>query len=510
MAGDARTAVGRGMMGLKLLLGEIHGRSLWQLLGIYLGASWLVLQVVGQITEALALPEWIQPLAIILLLLGLPVMLTTAIIQGGPRRPTRALRGPETGHAARAGVAAAASHKAAAPGADGEDPDAVTPPEASATREAPLPRLAERGAHHRLFTWKHALLGGAAAFALLGLITTGYIVLRGLGIGPAGTLVAKGALEAHTRLLVADFASPAADSSLARTVTEAFRIDFSQSAVARVAEPGQVAAALRRMERPPDAALTLELAREVAVREGIPAVIGGEIGRAGTGFLLSARVISVEDGSVLVSHREAAGGADAILPAIDKLSRRLRERIGESLGSLVADKPLAKTTTSDLAALRKYTQAIRAIDAEGKLDRGIALLQEAVARDTAFGMAYRKLGIAFYRKGGQLQSQVENLSYAYELRDRMTERERYITIATYFTYGTYEPERAATAYETLLDRSPDDGYALNNLALIYSGLGDHARAEQLLERSIRTDSTTSISYTNLLFEQVAQRKAAAA
>ena len=71
---------------LRQLIREVHRRSLWQVLGIYLVASWAVLNVVDTLGGALRLPEWIEPMALVLLIIGLPIVLATAFVQeGGPR-----------------------------------------------------------------------------------------------------------------------------------------------------------------------------------------------------------------------------------------------------------------------------------------------------------------------------------------------------------------------------------------------------------------------------------------
>ncbi len=70
---------------LKRLIREIHRRSLWQVLGIYLVASWAVLQVVDTLVGTLGLPDWFPPLALALLLVGLPIVLATAFV--GERGP---------------------------------------------------------------------------------------------------------------------------------------------------------------------------------------------------------------------------------------------------------------------------------------------------------------------------------------------------------------------------------------------------------------------------------------
>ncbi|MEE8176278.1 MAG: hypothetical protein V3T97_06670, partial [Gemmatimonadota bacterium] len=338
------------MTGLKNLINEAHRRSLWQVLGIYLVASWLAFQVVQTLTEGLGLPDWVPPFALVLLLIGFPIVLATAFVQeAGPTQSTEA---------------AAESTERAAPSTES------TPSFEASTAQA-------GGAHHRLFTWRNAILGGVAAFALLGVVTAGYMAMRTFGIGPAGTLVARGLIDERAPILLAEFKS--GDSLLARAATEAFRVDLSQSIVVRLVEPGFVTEALTRMARPSTDRLDVDLASELAVREGIQAVIAGEIVRAGGGYVLSARLIAPGDRAVLVSHRETASDSTQIIPAIDELSKRLRERIGESLVSIRANPPLEQVTTANLEALRKYSQAVEAIEVEGDPDRGIALLEEAVA-----------------------------------------------------------------------------------------------------------------------------------
>jgi hypothetical protein len=70
---------------LKRLIIEAHRRSLWQVLGIYFVTAWIVIRVVGQLTQAAGLPDWVPGFSLALLLVGLPLVLATAFVQeGGP------------------------------------------------------------------------------------------------------------------------------------------------------------------------------------------------------------------------------------------------------------------------------------------------------------------------------------------------------------------------------------------------------------------------------------------
>ncbi len=208
-------------------------RSFWQVLAVYIGASWVVLQVVDVVKDNMGLPDWVFPSALILLLIGLPIMLGTAIIQGRPTAPDSA-------------------------------PMDSSPAVPAARPEADLsPR--------RFFTWRNALIGGAAAFVLLTVFTTGFMFMRNRGIGPVGSLVARGVLDERGKVILADF--EASDPEIARAVTEAFRVDLAQSTIVTLVEPASIEDALQRMGRPTDEPLDEQTARELGVRDGIPAVI---------------------------------------------------------------------------------------------------------------------------------------------------------------------------------------------------------------------------------------------
>src|SRR5207302_5699708 len=114
-------------------------------------------------------------------------------------------------------------------------------------------RVAAPTGVHRWFTWRRALLGGAAGFTLLGLGTGVYMAMRLVGIGPVGTLVASGVLAERDRLVLADFENRTADSTLGPSLTEALRVDLAQSGVIRLLDAAAVGQALGRMGRAPGA-----------------------------------------------------------------------------------------------------------------------------------------------------------------------------------------------------------------------------------------------------------------
>jgi tetratricopeptide (TPR) repeat protein len=431
--------------------------------GLYVVASVAVLGIVYVTVDQLGLPGWVMPATAALLAAGLPLMVLTGLSER--RRALARTTGPAT-----------------APTADGL---------------------------HRWLTWRKALTGGAAAFIALGLAAGVYSGMRALGIGPVGTLVASGVLEKRGRLVLADFENRTRDTALGPSLTEALRVDLAQSPALRLLDGAAVAQALGRMGRKPGTPLDLVLARELAQREGAKAVVRGQVDPVGRGYVLSAELVSAADGAVLVALRENAQDDGAIIDAVDRLSKRLRERIGESLKTIRASEPLEQFTTASLEALRTYSQAVRANDA-GEVDRATALLEEAIALDTTFAMGYRKLAVILSNTGAARSRTAAAAAKAFRYRDRLTPIERYLAEAYYYTVAEYDPPKVENAYRSVLDVDPENSVALNNLALRLNEGRRFAEAESLTLRGIAVAPNQWTLYVNAFRAQVGQGNLAAA
>ena len=425
--------------------------------------SLIVLSLVYWLTQRLGLPDWVMPVALVLLLIGLPIVLWAS-----KQERQRAL--------------------------------------ARVTGEHPVVPTGPLG---QLSTLRGALRGGAFAFAGLVVGAGTFMGLRAAGVGPFATLVSAGVLKATDRMVLAHFANRTSDTTLGPSITEALRIDLSRSSVVRLLEKDEVSSALQRMERDPGTALTQVLAVEVAQREGAKAVVAGEIAPLGAGYVLTASVLSVADKSTLIAERETATDASGLIAAVDKLSRKLRERIGESLRTIRAGEPLEQVTTSSLEALRLYTQAEAAADrtADGEAAR---LLHEALALDSTFAMAWRKLAVVIGNQGLDRALEVSATVRAYELRDRLPERERLLATAYYFDTALNDRDQAILAYRQVLQRFPDDGTALNNLALDLIDRGRDEEAEQTARAGLEFFPNTGVLWANLIGSQVNQGHFAAA
>jgi len=456
-----------------------------QLMGVYAGVSFGVLQGGDIFVERLGLPNWTFFGLVVLLLAGIPVVIITAMVQQARRA--------DEGRQAEATLLRRAESSAGGGSA----------PEQSRAGPEPIASSGSTSLLRRVFTWRNTGFAGVGAVGILTILVAGFMILRALGVGPLGSLVAAGVLDRDEPILIANFQSQTGDALLAGAVTEAFRIDLEQSPLIRVVGPGTIREGLARMQLPPDSPLHPSLARDLALREGIKAIFMGEINPAGQGSILSVRLVSTQSEETLISYRESIPDSASIIPAVDRISNRMRERIGESLRSIRAGESLERVSTASLPALRRYSQGVRAVDLERDFPTGIALLEEAVELDPAFAMAWRKLGVTLMNGGYPAERWRTAMTRAYELRDRLTERERYLTQGTYYSAVAQDHDRAVASYRALLEIHPSETAALNNLAGLLSGRGDPAGAAELYERALQLDPLRSIYYSNLLIQLVA-------
>ena len=444
----------------------------------YAVAFVLVAFVAKVAITGIGLPDWVFPGALIVMALGLPVILFTAYTQYLARRAIMASPTLTPG-----GTVVSAAH-------------------------GTMATIAMKASPH--VSWRRAWIGGVTALGAFALLVGAFMVLRASGIGPAGSLFASGKLNARDLLIVTDFRVKGADSSLGPVVSEAVRTELGQSRVLSIMNPNNVSATLRRMQRPPTTPLDLSVARDVAQREGAKAIVDGDITPLGAGFVVSLRLVSADSGNELASFHGTANGPADLLPTLDKLTRDLRGRIGESLKSVHADPPLEQVTTSSLEALRKYAEGRRANNVQGDLALSIRLMEEAVTLDTTFAMAFRSLGLVYGNANYPPEKTDSAFAKAYRYRDRLTERERYLAIADYFGGPGHDRARQIAAMEEYLSHYPHDFAILNNLGGVYDSRRAFAHAESLYRRSMEENPGTLLPYLNIVGDLLSMGRVAEA
>ncbi len=450
----------------KHLIAESHRRALWQVLGIYGLGAWVGYQVILGLVDGVGLPGWVPAFAIVLFIIGLPVVLTTAYIHGLPGRSSTV-----------------------------EPPvvDLTLFPDSQITTPYVTPSKPARPLHK--LTWNRAILAGVLAFAVLGLAATGFIGMRAMGIGPAGSLKGKGLIEDQDAILIADFTTRGADTTMADVVEEALRIDLTQSRLIAVVTPEAIRDGLARMRRV-GAKLDEATARELARREGIKAIVLGDIGAVGSGYVLSLSLIAAENGQSLVAERATAKNADDVIRAIDDLSKKLRERLGESLKAVNRAPALENATTESLEALFSFTRGRQASNLSD-FDRAIPLFEDAVLKDSTFAMAWAVLGNAFMNRGGARPRAVKAFEAAYRHRERLPEYERLYVEGHYADYVEGNLEKSMAVWRSAAERFPHNRTPLHNWGNGLRLLGRYVEAESVFIRTLAVDSGFFNVWVNL-------------
>jgi tetratricopeptide (TPR) repeat protein len=476
-AGDIARALdtitsGSGMQAMPPVL--LGGPAMFRkALAIYAGVFVAVAILAKAAIVGIGLPDWVFPGSLVVMAFGLPVVLWTGYVQRVARH-------------------AVTTTPTFTPGG--------TP---RTTEHGTIATMALKAAPK--MSWVGTARGGMYALGAFITIIALFMALRSFGIGPFGSLLAAGKLNAREPILLTDFRTTNVDSALGRVVSDAVRAGLSGSSAFSLVPPGAIVAALGRMKRPPTVRVDSALAREIAIREGVKAIVDGDVTGVAGGYIVSIRLVRADSGVELASFRETGDGPRGLIEAADRLARALRSRAGESLRAVNATPPLVQATTGSLDALRKFSEAARA-NSVGHIPEAIALAREAVAFDSAFASGWSLLGGVLSNFGAPRSAIDSALSQAFRYRDRLPVVERELVAARYYGLGPGRDRAKATAaYEALVARG-DSGSAAVNLAERLRARRIFARAESLNLAALRRNPGSGTALGNIIEMQLNQGK----
>jgi DNA-binding winged helix-turn-helix (wHTH) protein/Tfp pilus assembly protein PilF len=248
-------------------------------------------------------------------------------------------------------------------------------------------------------------------------------------------------LDEKDSILVADFVNTTGDPVFEDTLRQGMEVQLEQSpSLSMVSEDG-IRQALRLMGQSPDARLTGQTAREVCERTGSSAVLEGSIKPLGSEYVLDLRSTNCRTGENIDDEQVQVARKEDALDAVTRMARGFRVRAGESAAALVKhDTPLAEATTPSLEALKAYSLGWKFAASQGG-EPAIPFFQRAVEIDPSFAVAYASLGL-MYGSTGSSELATENVTRAYELRDRASDKERFFITGYYFGRATGNQEKA--------------------------------------------------------------------
>lgn len=325
-------------------------------------------------------------------------------------------------------------------------------------------------------------------------------VILAVALSTAWMFWSRRRVEERAWILPADFENRTRDSVFDRALDAALATGLQQSAYVNVFPRSRVQQTLIRMGRRPSSGqpaprLDENLAREVAQREGVSAIVVGAVDRVDSSYMVTVRLVDATSGVALAAESKVARRRADVIDAVDDLVRRIRRDIGESATALARhDRPLPQATTRSLEALHKYAAANAAMQ-EGRRAEAMELWQQAVALDSDFALAHAELGAAYYF-GNDRPVGEAHFTRALSHLDRLTDREQLLVRAAVERWRGNR-ERAIALRRALLDQYPGDPAAWGQIGYDYMRLGRHREAIDALRKQIARDSANASVLINL-------------
>jgi len=330
------------------------------------------------------------------------------------------------------------------------------------------------------------------------------LVLVALAVGTLALwrIRTKSKLAAKDMIVVADFSNTTGESIFDDTLRQALAAQLSQSPFLNVLPDRRVAAILKQMQRTPLEHLTQTTAREVCLRSGSQAMLVGSISNAGDRYVVKLRAVGCQTEQTLATAQSEAQTREGVLFALGDAGGKLRAGLGESLASVARyNKPLSDASTSSLAAWQVFTEGLIAARTKGDAD-AIPSVKHAIELDPNFARAYTTLG-AFYENLGELDQAREQYSKAFELRERVSDVERFVIEVNYYGTVTGDQEKAVQTYQHWLEEYPNNSLAHVNLSMTYAVLGRFEKAAAETREALRIKPDDVIAYGNLISEYTA-------
>jgi serine/threonine protein kinase/tetratricopeptide (TPR) repeat protein len=297
-------------------------------------------------------------------------------------------------------------------------------------------------------------------------------------------------------IVVADFTNTTGEAAFDGTLKQALTIKLEESPYLKVLPDASVRSMLKLMGQPQDSRLSRDVAREVCQRSNSRAVLDGSIDAVGTHYLIGLRAVNCQSGATIASAQAEAENRDSVLRQLGRATDDLREKLGESLASAQRNRPLDEATTSSLDALKAYTEG-RAVQWSKGDAASIPFHQRAVELDPNFARAYASLGMAQFNMG-ENQAAAKNFSKAFDLRDRVNERERFYIEAGYYSFVTGDLLKADAVYEQWIAGYPDDFIPYANLPINQLFLGQYERVIESARNALRLRPESGAGHGNLM------------
>jgi serine/threonine protein kinase/tetratricopeptide (TPR) repeat protein len=296
-------------------------------------------------------------------------------------------------------------------------------------------------------------------------------------------------------IVLSDFVNKTGDSVFDDTLKQGLSVQLEQSPFLAQVSEQRVDETLKLMGRPAGDRLTPEVTREVCLRTGSKAMVTGSIAGLGSQYVVGLKAVNCNTGDVLAEAQEQAAGKEGVLRALDAAAISLRSKLGESLSTVQKyATPVEEATTPSLEALKSYSVGQNMAATKG-LTVALPFFQRAVELDPNFARAYSTMA-GFYLALSEGERSAENARRAYDLRGKVSERERFHIELNY--YGAVgDLVKQAQTCELWQPTYPRDFLPHLVLGNISSSLGDWEKALEEFQEALHLEHAGTANYINL-------------
>ena len=338
------------------------------------------------------------------------------------------------------------------------------------------------------------------AAVLLLLVGAGVVLFRHLQMPP---------LTEKDSILITAVSNRTGDPVFDGTLKTALEVSLEQSPYLNVVSDRKVRDTLQLMAKPPDTPLTDDIGREICLRDGVKAMLGGSIAAFGTRYAITLKAVAADTGDPLAEEQIETSSKEHVLSALGTAATAMRGKLGESLNSLDKfDTPLQEATTSSLGALKVYSLGL-ARYSKGDAAGSIPLFQHAIDLDPHFASAYAALGRA-HQLRGEGRATEEAIRQAYALRIHASEREKLDISAVYYQFATGQIDQTIQTCYLWTQTYPRDFVPHRMLGFEYGNLGRWEESAEDFSAAKQLDPTQGLPYAGLMEDYMALNRLAQA
>src|SRR6266404_1201296 len=343
----------------------------------------------------------------------------------------------------------------------------------------------KRGPWHKRKKWAAPAAAGAI-IAVMGVGGWFYDTRRAHALNETDTVV------------LADFTNKTNDAVFDDALRQGLAVQLEQSPFLSLISDLRTRQTLQLMGKSPDAKLTPEVARELCERTASKAYLSGTISSLGTQYVLGINAVNCQTGDTLAQEQATADSKEHVLTALGEAATKLRGRLGESLKSVhKLATPIEQATTPSLEALQAYSMGRNLMLTQGNYSAAVPQFQRAIQLDPNLAMAYASLGTTYHNLG-EKELAAENTRRAFELRAKVSEREKFYIESHYHHFVTGDLEKAKQLYELWAQTYPRDSGPTNNLGVVYQTLGQYEKSLEEFRTTQRLAPNDAVTLSNLL------------